>query len=56
LTGVAGVLKTLGDAIRRITVRLENLPETWVANSGPVSDLHLGTFRNGSFCGGSLRK
>ena len=50
LTGVAGVLNAGWTRIRRITVRLENLPETWRGRTAAlVSDLHLGHVRNGSF-------
>jgi uncharacterized protein len=50
LTGIAGVLNAGWTRIRRITVRLENLPETWRGRTAAlVSDLHLGHVRNGSF-------
>src|SRR5207245_1240359 len=50
LSGVAGVLNAGWTRIRRITVRLENLPETWRGRTAAlVSDLHLGHVRNGSF-------
>ena len=50
LSGVAGVLNAGWTRIRRITVRLENLPETWRGRTAAlVSDLHLGHIRNGSF-------
>src|SRR5712691_6552425 len=50
LSGVAGVLNAGWTRIRRITVRLENLPETWRGRTAAlVSDLHLGHFHNGSF-------
>jgi predicted MPP superfamily phosphohydrolase len=50
LSGVAGVLNAGWTRIRRITVRLENLPETWRGRKAAlVSDLHLGHVRNGSF-------
>src|SRR4029077_11902469 len=50
LTGVAGVLNAGWTRIRRITVRLENLPETWRGRKGAlISDLHLGHVRNRGF-------
>jgi uncharacterized protein len=50
LSGVAGVLNAGWTRIRRITVRLENLPERWRGRTAAlVSDLHLGHVRNGSF-------
>ena len=50
LSGLAGVLNAGWTRIRRITVRLENLPETWRGRKAAlVSDLHLGHVRNGSF-------
>ncbi len=50
LSGVAGVLNAGWTRIRRITVRLENLPETWRGRKAAlISDLHLGHVRNGSF-------
>src|SRR5690242_850556 len=50
LTGVAGLLNAGWTRIRRITVRLENLPAAWRGRTAAlVSDLHLGHVRNGSF-------
>src|SRR5437899_1496733 len=50
LSGVAGLLNARWTRIRRITVRLENLPETWRGRTAAlVSDLHLGHVRNGGF-------
>ena len=50
LSGFAGLLNAGWTRIRRITVRLENLPETWRGRKAAlVSDLHLGHVRNGSF-------
>lgn len=50
LSGIAGVLNAGWTRIRRIPVRLENLPETWRGRTAAlVSDLHLGHVRNGSF-------
>jgi uncharacterized protein len=50
LSSVAGVLNAGWTRIRRITVRIENLPETWRGRTAAlVSDLHLGHVRNGSF-------
>ena len=50
LSGVAGLLNAGWTRIRRITVRLENLPETWRGRTAAlVSDLHLGHVRNGGF-------
>jgi len=50
LSGVAGLLNAGWTRIRRIRVRLENLPETWRGRTAAlVSDLHLGHVRNGGF-------
>jgi len=50
LSGFAGLLNAGWTRIRRITVRLENLPETWRGRTAAlVSDLHLGHVRNGGF-------
>jgi uncharacterized protein len=50
LSGLAGVLNAGWTRIRRITVRLENLPETWRGRTAAlVSDVHLGHVRNASF-------
>ncbi len=50
LSGIGGVLNAGWTRIRRITVRLENLPESWRGRTAAlVSDLHLGHVRNGSF-------
>ncbi len=50
LSGVLGVMNAGWTRIRRITVRLENLPETWRGRTAAlVSDLHLGHVRNGGF-------
>ncbi|HKV62673.1 MAG TPA: metallophosphoesterase [Candidatus Acidoferrum sp.] len=50
LSGFAGVLNARWTRIRRITVRLENLPETWRGRKAAlISDLHLGHVRNGGF-------
>jgi predicted MPP superfamily phosphohydrolase len=50
LSGLAGVLNARWTRIRRITVRLENLPETWRGRTAAlISDLHLGHVRNGGF-------
>ena len=50
LSGIAGVLNAGWTRIRRIPVRLENLPETWRGRTAAlISDLHLGHVRNGSF-------
>jgi len=50
LSGLAGVLNAGWTRIRRITVRLENLPEAWRGRTAAlVSDLHLGHVRNGGF-------
>jgi uncharacterized protein len=50
LSGFAGVLNAGWTRIRRIKVRIENLPETWRGRKAAlVSDLHLGHVRNGSF-------
>jgi len=50
LSGVGGLLNAGWTRIRRITVRLENLPEAWRGRKAAlVSDLHLGHVRNGGF-------
>jgi predicted MPP superfamily phosphohydrolase len=50
LSGFAGVLNARWTRIRRITVRLENLPEIWRGRKAAlISDLHLGHVRNGGF-------
>ncbi len=50
LSGFAGVLNAGWTRIRRITVRLENLPEAWRGRTAAlVSDLHLGHVRNTGF-------
>jgi predicted MPP superfamily phosphohydrolase len=50
LSGVAGVLNAGWTRIRRITVRLENLPDTWRGRTAAlVSDVHLGHVRNSGF-------
>jgi predicted MPP superfamily phosphohydrolase len=50
LSGLTGVLNAGWTRIRRITVRLENLPETWRGRTAAlISDLHLGHVRNGGF-------
>src|SRR5258708_34917053 len=46
LSGVTGVLNAGWTRIRRITVRLENLPGAWRGRKGGlISDLHLGHVR-----------
>ena len=48
--GIAGMLNAGWTRIRRITVKLENLPEAWKGRRAAlVSDLHVGHVRNGSF-------
>ena len=50
LSGFTGVLNAGWTRIRRITVRLENLPEAWRGRKAAlISDLHLGHVRNGGF-------
>jgi uncharacterized protein len=50
LCGLTGVLNAGWTRIRRITVRLENLPETWRGRKAAlVSDVHLGHVRNSGF-------
>src|SRR6266699_2701611 len=50
LSGFAGLLNAGWTRIRRITVRLENLPETWRGRKAAlVSDVHLGHVRNSGF-------
>ena len=48
--GLFGVLNASLTRVRRITVRLENLPEAWRGRKAAlISDLHLGHVRNGGF-------
>src|ERR1700674_641292 len=50
LSGITGVLNAGWTRIRRIAVRLENLPESWRGRTAAlISDLHLGHVRNGGF-------
>ncbi len=50
LSGLTGLLNAGWTRIRRITVKLDNLPETWRGRKAAlISDLHLGHVRNGSF-------
>src|SRR5713226_3500445 len=50
LSGSFGVLNASLTRVRRITVRLENLPEAWRGRKAAlISDLHLGHVRNGGF-------
>src|SRR5712664_4575908 len=50
LSGFTGLLNAGWTRIRRITVKLENLPETWRGRKAAlISDLHLGHVRNGGF-------
>jgi predicted MPP superfamily phosphohydrolase len=50
LSGITGVVNAGWTRIRRITVRLENLPEAWRGRKAAlISDLHLGHVRNGGF-------
>src|SRR5260370_18121302 len=50
LSGFTGVLNAGYTRIRRIPVRLENLPEAWRGRKAAlVSDLHLGHVLKGSF-------
>jgi uncharacterized protein len=50
LSGITGVVNAGWTRIRRITVRLENLPEAWRGRKAAlISDLHLGHVRNGDF-------
>jgi predicted MPP superfamily phosphohydrolase len=57
LSGFTGVLNAGWTRIRCISVRLENLPETWRGRKAAlVSDLHLGHVRNGGFLRGIVAK
>ena len=48
--GFSGFVNAGWTRVRRITVRLENLPQVWRGRTAAlVSDLHLGHVRNGSF-------
>jgi predicted MPP superfamily phosphohydrolase len=50
LSGFAGLLNAGWTRIRRVTVKLDNLPKTWRGRKvALISDLHLGHVRNGSF-------
>jgi predicted MPP superfamily phosphohydrolase len=50
LGGFFGVLNASLTRVRRITVRLENLPAAWRGRKAAlISDLHLGHVRNGGF-------
>jgi uncharacterized protein len=50
VVGLAGVLNASLTRTRRITVRLDNLPENWRGRKAVlISDLHLGHVRNGGF-------
>src|SRR5216684_6756684 len=50
LSGFFGILNASLTRVRRITVRLENLPEAWRGRKAAlISDLHLGHVRNGGF-------
>jgi hypothetical protein len=50
LSGLFGLFNASWTRVRRITVRLENLPEVWRGRTAAlISDLHLGHVRNGSF-------
>jgi len=46
----AAVLNASWPRIKRVGIRLENLPETWLGRKAAlISDLHLGHVRNGRF-------
>jgi uncharacterized protein len=48
--GVSGLVNAGWTRVRRITVRLENLPQAWRGRTAALlSDLHLGHVRNGRF-------
>src|SRR6267142_2726460 len=50
LSSFFGVFNASLTRVRRITVRLENLPEAWRGRKAAlISDLHLGHVRNGGF-------
>jgi predicted MPP superfamily phosphohydrolase len=50
LIGFYGVFNAGWTRVRRITVKLENLPEVWRGRKAALlSDLHLGHVRNGGF-------
>jgi hypothetical protein len=50
LTGVYGAVNASWTRVKRITVRLPNLPESWRGRTAAlVSDLHLGHVRNRGF-------
>jgi uncharacterized protein len=57
LLGFSGVVNAGWTRIRRVTVRLENLPLAWRGRTAAlVSDLHLGHVRNGRFLRGIVGK
>ncbi len=50
LTGFSGVVNAARPRVKKISVRLSNLPEAWrVRTAALVSDLHLGHVRGASF-------
>ncbi|HMI50995.1 MAG TPA: metallophosphoesterase [Candidatus Saccharimonadales bacterium] len=50
LASLLGLINAGWTRVRRVAVRLENLPESWRGRTAAlVSDLHLGHFRNGRF-------
>jgi hypothetical protein len=50
LAGLLGLFNASWTRVRRITIRLENLPDVWRGRKAAlISDLHLGHVRNGSF-------
>ena len=50
LTGIYGAVNASWTRVKRITVRLPNLPESWRGRTAAlVSDLHLGHVRNRGF-------
>jgi hypothetical protein len=49
-TGLLGLFNASWTRVRRVTVRLENLPAVWRGRTAAlISDLHLGHVRNGGF-------
>ena len=50
LSGLLGLFNASWTRVRRITIRLENLPDAWRGRTAAlISDLHLGHVRNGNF-------
>ena len=56
LTGIYGAVNASWTRVKRITIKLPNLPEAWRGRTAALlSDLHLGHVRNGGFVRRILR-